>query len=90
MKAQDLVNSFVSSAKWDKYKTSEGLYVRGEKWITARQANFLQSLVHQETGESYITNMIFDYNKTYTVEICRAASNGCRNIKIRIRPEFDK
>jgi hypothetical protein len=53
MKAIDLVKSFMETAKWSSFKDGANRPIRGTKWITRKQCNFLHDLFYKEDSDAH-------------------------------------
>ena len=83
MKATDLVKSFMETAKWSSFKDGANRPIRGIKWITRKQCNFLHDLFYKENPDAHFDGYIFivgDYN----VKVNRIAPNGSRCLSIEL------
>lgn len=86
MKAIDLVKSFMETAKWSSFKDGANRPIRGTKWITKKQCNFLHELFCREFPELHYDGHMF-FVGDYNVKINRIAPNGCRCLSIELTNE---
>lgn len=76
MKAEDLIKSFMSQAKWGQI-ADDGRPYRGVKWLTQKQRLFLESLMRKEKLEF---NQFFIIDN-YQVRMGSTSSlNNCSSI----------
>ena len=86
MKAEDLVKSFMETTKWSTFKDGANRPIRGIKWITRKQSNFLHELFCKENPEAHYDGCMF-FIDDYNVKVNKIAPNGCRCLSIELTNE---
>ena len=86
MKFTQLIESFLKTAKWSEYKDKENRPIRGSKWITKKQSNFMFFLWGKENPMAHLDGRTIALGD-YTIKIGKKAPNGCRCLNMELRNE---